>query len=63
MILMEDILVKMDCGCNTAFKCPNHRFEGRTGNSADSDLMAQNDDIGEYLAFKAPKQENKISPR
>jgi len=55
--------VKMDCGCNTAFKCPNHRFEGRTGNSADSDLMAQNDDIGEYLAFKAPKQENKISPR
>ena len=26
-----------------------HRFEGRTGNSADSDLIAQNDDISEKM--------------
>ena len=38
------------CGCNAIFLCLTHRFEGRigTGNSADVDLMAQNDMI-DYL--------------
>ena len=37
----------INCGCNTGFICLTHRFEGRTGNSADSDLMAKNDDISD----------------
>ena len=37
----------IDCGCNTGYVCLNHRFAGRIGkgNSADSDLMAENDVI------------------
>ena len=40
-----------DCGCNASFLCLTHRFEGRigTGNSADSDLMAQNDDMSDKM--------------
>ena len=40
-----------DCGCNASFLCLTHRFEGRigTGNSSDSNLMAQNDDMSEKM--------------
>ena len=45
----------INCGCNTGFICLTHRFEGRTGNSADSDLMAQNDVI-DYLPEELDKE-------
>ena len=45
----------INCGCNTGFICLTHRFEGRTGTYADSDLMAQNDVI-DYLPKEIDKE-------
>src|SRR3990167_4332284 len=40
-----------DCGCNAGLSCLTHRFEGRigTGNSADSDITAENDDMSDKM--------------